>query len=107
MKRVSDPNQKRGQKMKKVFTGLLVITALLIGICTLAHSQITLPAPVSAAPLAPPVLQPAPAVPAPPEVKPVPPMAINVPPYPRIDDPLKISNNGGDYSSQHGGILHF
>lgn len=93
--------------MKKAFTSLLVITALLIGISTLAHSQTTLPAPVPAAPLAPPVLQPAPAVPAPPEVKPAPPMAIDVPPYPRIKDPLKFSNNGGDYSSQHGGMLHF
>jgi hypothetical protein len=46
MKRVSDPNQKRGKKMKKAFTGLLVITALVIGINTLAHSQTTLPAPI-------------------------------------------------------------
>jgi hypothetical protein len=65
MKRVSDPNQKRGKKMKKAFTGLLVITALLIGISTLAHSQTALPA------------------------------------------PIKCSSDGGDYSSQHGGMLHF
>ena len=32
--------------MKKAFTGLLVITALVIGINTLAHSQTTLPAPI-------------------------------------------------------------
>jgi len=93
--------------MKKAFTSLLVIAALLIGISTLAHSQISLPTPVPAAPLAPPGLQPASAVPAPSGVKPAPPMAIDVPPYPGIKDQLKISNNGGDYSSQHGGILHF
>lgn len=51
--------------MKKAFTGLLVITALLIGISTLAHSQTALPA------------------------------------------PIKCSSDGGDYSSQHGGMLHF
>jgi hypothetical protein len=51
--------------MKKAFASLLVMTAFLIGINTLAHSQTTLPVPV------------------------------------------KSSNDGGDYSSQQGAILHF